>query len=702
MCAIPPSGRVRSPHAMSFLDPMSAIVGACIAVPVLLGLYLLKLRRRPVRVSSTLLWRAAAEDAQANVPLRWLRASWLLLLHLLIVTLLVTALGRPTLSARGTGRGRVVFLIDRSASMSCRDELPRATRLDSAKARAIELASRAVESGSLVSVVSFAARAGVECGFTTSDAAVRRAIEGITPTDQPAELAVALRVTESLLDDGSEESTAERPSVCLISDGAFEAGDSPALSRGSVTFVPIGRAHPANIGIVAMSARRDYDDPGAVRVFARLLSASADDSDVRVSLSLDGNVIERRSLRMAQHLGATSNPDAPQDFAGRAPEAVVTFQLRNADGGVATVTIDSPDSLSADNSASILLSPARRASIVLVKPDNQRDRPTIVPPGLLEDALSQIDAASFVGMTAGEYERAAAVGALGSIDLFVFDRVRPRVVPPGASLSFGAGLPITGLEFVEPSVPRTGEYILAWERAHPLLRDVALDQVFIASALDHAGPAPVGGSVRDLATGPSGPLMVLTSDGTYRRLVVAFDAADSNWQLQVSFAVFLASAVDYLTVRGEESAGRSFSTAEPVEILVPMGVSSVELRRATAPAVVMNGAQSLGEPETSERSSVIPVAVPPDRSGERVPVGMLEASGIYRVVPGTARDVVAVNLVNANETACAVRSSVMVGGATVTSDPTGSVPREVWLWFVLGAAVLLVVEWVLYAVKARA
>ncbi|MFY7874007.1 MAG: dihydroxy-acid dehydratase, partial [Pirellula sp.] len=53
------------------------------ALPLLLALYLLKLRRRPLRVVSTLFWPRASEDAQVNVPLRWLRPSWLLLLHLL-------------------------------------------------------------------------------------------------------------------------------------------------------------------------------------------------------------------------------------------------------------------------------------------------------------------------------------------------------------------------------------------------------------------------------------------------------------------------------------------------------------------------------------------------------------------------------------------------------------------------------------------
>ena len=45
----------------SFLNPWSAALAAGIAVPALLVLYFLKLRRREMPVSSTLLWRKAIQ-----------------------------------------------------------------------------------------------------------------------------------------------------------------------------------------------------------------------------------------------------------------------------------------------------------------------------------------------------------------------------------------------------------------------------------------------------------------------------------------------------------------------------------------------------------------------------------------------------------------------------------------------------------------
>ena len=47
---------------MSWLTPGLAAIAAAIAVPTLLILYFLKLRRRDVEVSSTLLWKRTVQD----------------------------------------------------------------------------------------------------------------------------------------------------------------------------------------------------------------------------------------------------------------------------------------------------------------------------------------------------------------------------------------------------------------------------------------------------------------------------------------------------------------------------------------------------------------------------------------------------------------------------------------------------------------
>src|SRR5215211_9352796 len=117
----------------TFLNPWTAALAGAIVIPSLLVLYFLKLRRREMAVSSTLLWKKAVQDLQVNAPFQKLRRNLLLLLQLLLLFLLLLALSRPVTKYTQVAGKTTVLLIDRSASMSASDpELKGKTRLDEA------------------------------------------------------------------------------------------------------------------------------------------------------------------------------------------------------------------------------------------------------------------------------------------------------------------------------------------------------------------------------------------------------------------------------------------------------------------------------------------------------------------------------------------------------------------------------------------
>ena len=105
----------------TFLNWQVAAIAAAIAIPALLVLYFLKLRRREMAVSSTLLWKKAIQDLQVNAPFQKLRRNLLLLLQLLLLAAAAARAGRPVANYTPAPGKTTVILIDRSASMAAKD-----------------------------------------------------------------------------------------------------------------------------------------------------------------------------------------------------------------------------------------------------------------------------------------------------------------------------------------------------------------------------------------------------------------------------------------------------------------------------------------------------------------------------------------------------------------------------------------------------
>src|SRR5512137_1990101 len=120
---------------MSFLTPL-AFGLAALALPILV-LYMLKLRRREVEISSTLLWQRLLRDREANAPWQKLKRNLLLFLQLLLLAALVFALARPFIKVPVVASGTEVVLLDASASMGATDVAP--SRFEAARAAARRL-----------------------------------------------------------------------------------------------------------------------------------------------------------------------------------------------------------------------------------------------------------------------------------------------------------------------------------------------------------------------------------------------------------------------------------------------------------------------------------------------------------------------------------------------------------------------------------
>src|SRR5437660_10264517 len=84
---------------------------------IIVVMYILKLRRKDVVVSSTFLWRQVIRDVQANAPFQKLRKNLLMFLQLAAVALLVFSLARPFWRGHAVGGRSVVMVVATSASL---------------------------------------------------------------------------------------------------------------------------------------------------------------------------------------------------------------------------------------------------------------------------------------------------------------------------------------------------------------------------------------------------------------------------------------------------------------------------------------------------------------------------------------------------------------------------------------------------------
>ena len=740
---------------MNFLNPIAGIVAALIAVPLLVLLYFLKLRRRPLRVSSTLLWEQAGADLQVNVPFRWIKFSFMLLLQLATLLALLIALARPAIDLSRPTSKRVVILIDRSASMSAQDgPLDPAsgkpiTRLEDAKAKATETAISLLRSrGGEVLVAQFAARASVVQNFSSLQGDLTAAIAGITATDQPADLRAAMALLEPLAltaDQPDAPSSAAAKSelltVLILSDGGptsnqvavvasgldvrlvrcgpppraadaaraaaapspastppslsgpAPSGPGPAAEPSALAATALDR--PTNRGIVAISAKRDGDDPATIRVFVRAISTARRADTAPLRLALDGRDAASATLEFVP------TPGSPQYL-----QASATLSVTSNAGGVVTVSLPPGDALVADDQVSAIVSPLKRPRTLLVRPTA-----SVTQKDVFTDILGQMEFASLAIVDALPPEAASGETA----DLLIFDRVQP---PPGlrvSSIILDAGLPLTAgrsIRIAQADAATTMRPV-AWKRTHPVLRYVGLDSLLASPAswlaIDTA-PSSVSPTaaeppekIETLAEGPRGPIIQLveTPATNVRHVVVGFDLAGSNWQVDVSFVVFIANAIDFLTGKSDRDSGRSFTTNQEITVAALPSATAITL---TGP---IDRTIPLLRPASSAPSQSPPAAS--QASTERsVPFGLLERAGLYRATgaapPG---DALAVNLVSEAESSIVTSDTLDVisgsgdrAGTTSASASTGG-PREVWHWFVLAALVLSTLEWLAFARTMR-
>ncbi len=259
----------------SFLNPLALALGG-LAIPIIL-LYMLRLRRTELPISSTFLWQQLVRDREANAPWQRLHFSWLLLLQLLILAALVLALARPFREVKTITTGRIVLLLDASASMKATDVSP--NRFAAARSIAEDLVDT-LGPDDTMTVIRVAEVPEVLAAASRDKLVLRSAIGDAQPGDVSADWFAAMTLAAAGAAGVSELN------VVIVSDGGLPP-DLPSVP-GTVRFVPVGKSGDN----LAISALATSSLPGSTpQLFTRITNYGATDTDVILDVRVDSSSV---------------------------------------------------------------------------------------------------------------------------------------------------------------------------------------------------------------------------------------------------------------------------------------------------------------------------------------------------------------------------------------------------------------------------
>lgn len=505
---------------MKFLQPMLLLFG--LTIPVVIVLYLLKLKRQLRIVSSTLLWSRFLVDSRANAPFQKLQRNLLLLLQIFILLLAVLALGRPYFAARAPASAFRIVLLDASASMQSTDVLP--SRFEAAKTQCLELVNSLRDNDQMM-VILIGSQPAVICPATAAKETLRRAIRAAQPQDTGAAIDDAWRLAVSLARDQVQ------PEAHLFSDGAFTL--SPDLSTHlPLRYHPIG-AKSRNVGITALEVRRSNGMSGPSEIFLAVENAAELAMEFDAELYFNDELVAVRPLKLKP-----------------GEEQTLVAPLSNNTGGLIKAVLRAQDDLAVDNTAIIVSRPPRRPGVLLVSTGNS----------FLERAISVQKDFELSKVSPVSYDPSH------PYDITVFDETTPKELPAGNAIFIHSTPP--GL--VEVIGSEKSPAIVDVKTGHPVTRFVQFDNVNIAQALQARLPP----WAVPLVESAKSPLILAGQDGPRRMIWIAFGLLDSNWPLRISFPIFMGNALRWLDPAADEHRMLQVKTGQTARFPLAKTISS--------------------------------------------------------------------------------------------------------------------------------
>lgn len=476
------------------------IGAAAMALTVLL--YVLKLRRRAVRVAFLPIWERVLRDQESSRLFSNLKRWLSLLLQLALVALIVLSLGDPRLAQHWFEGRNLVVLVDTSASMQASNG--QRSRVEQARAELEQLLDGL--SGSDRMLIAQMGETVVPLTTMTDDvSALRQASRDIQALETGTNLDAALQFAMDALRSHSQ------PEIILLSDGGFRQdldrwSDVITASDVSLRYVPVGEPAP-NVAVTGFSVRRYPLDRSRFEVLLEVTNTNDVAHRVQVTLYGDGQALDVTEFMLA-------------------PNEVLARFYENLGGGnqslEAEVTLlDARDGLAADNRAYALLPERKRSRVLVVTPGN-----TYLEAALLLDEYLQVT-------TAGPDEELPA----GPFDVTILDGVAPSLGRRHGALLYlnppSEGAPVQHAAKIESFG------FDSWQKNSPLLRWIAPENIQVLEG--HALRPQRGDKV--VGSSELGPILISGERDRQPFIALGFDPRQSDIVLRVAWPLFLLNCI---------------------------------------------------------------------------------------------------------------------------------------------------------------
>jgi len=490
-------------------------VGFAAVAPVIVLLYLLKLKRRPVSVSTLQFWQRVLQESRRRAFFQRLRQLFSLLLHLLIFALILGALLRPTLDQQVREGASAVLILDTRARMQA-TEPDGQTRFTKAKAAATGVVRQASALRQMA-VISMNAGPSVVTPFTDDEKVLREGLEKVAVTDASGDLASALRLAEELLISRKGERR-----IIVFTDREPDPKD--AGPKTPVDFVSVGTARD-NLAITRFATRPLLTSPQTSEVLLEVANFGRTAVKTNVELAFDGRLLDVKPLTLEP--GARSVQVFP----------TVPRPSTNARGWL-TARLDSTDALAADNVAYAVLpvEPPRR--VLLITKGNW----------FLEKLLAADQGLAFELLTPDAFTSALAA----KFDAVLFDNFLPENFDLTTTPGNFFFLKQTPFNTTEPALEQP--LLSDLDSQNPVLRLVNLQNVTFLRAASLALPKTEGWNWQAPIRSFEHPIMITGErlGGAQRTAALALDVTDSDLPLRVAFPLLISNTLHWLA--GEDSA----------------------------------------------------------------------------------------------------------------------------------------------------